>query len=610
MCTLEDGKGFSALVEWDPLVREPLLRRVRIPSKTTTSSVVVRCSAEPIHPTLKPELNLAWSFNSHVKLSESGVLITTQDLGPPSILKDPSISITLSKPDGDSEIKLLRESTVHRRDSARSLGIADEKDVQEIFQAIAEVVVEKARTRGMRVLEGRLRDDVCGQSAQPILPETCAAITRTRLEDLAASGRELAEALIDDLCKATFTGLPEPVQDKHLIRQLVQAAIDLTGGRHDLARDVALNVAIDLLQAMNKPAANTSKATPPEQAHTIAQVIFDCNANRSCNAAAIRVRLSAPEDYYGYGYSPVSWERAPAFVASALHVLRAPATTTEAEQVASTLGLVLDFRDLTSPTTPGSPTTLGSTEQIRHMVDGVLERNITKVIISSLDLVPKGTNTDQLLQASKALATLGSFLTVSTGGREPSADERTERREARKKALGSLIDQFGDRSNRRGDTVLSISSNLMFGPAGLAYLPSANAQDSKIVYQATPVSLTLGLALDTSDHKGLGFHIDLSVLDLGGYASIRSGGATATPCAKDANCKPDAVSIAPGDVIRPAITFGPSYLFRDANLIFFVGPSVGYAPKIGVSSDAVKSAQSAFYAALVAGVTIPIFDLN
>lgn len=626
-CTIESSDGqFAASVEWDPLINEQLSRRVIIPKGVT--STTVSCHAEAIHPSLKPELNLAWVFPASAKCTMPLAAEATcpvgfvQEVATGSRVTSPQIVVTGEPAPPASQAELVSSSSALRAPTVsanafRSFGVPDEEAVQEIFQAIAEVVTEKAQERGMKLLETRLLNDVCKVIK---FDRTCDALRAVRLEDLASSGELLVEALIGDVVDRASAAVIGKLPRAELLNRVIVAATDLIAGRSERARGAAAAILIDLLTSL--------KASGSNEAVALVSIISDCNGGGACTLTEIKKRLATPKSYYNVDIEKIERASAVTFVTTALAVLRPAATTTEAEQIASTVGLIVDAGSLvcdelgasSSPPSGCEFLRPDLLEAVRGIVDGVLERDMNKVVVNGITLAlradtptseePQDAGLD-LLRAARTLAALGSFLSVSTTGREPSEDERSARREARKKALASLIDEYGDRSNRRGDVVFSIGSNLMVGPAGVAYLIDQKEGEDSEVFQATPISLTFGVALDYHAMNGAGFHVDLSPFDLGGYLTVRSGGVT--ECGEgetDEECEPSATPIAPGDVLRPSVTVAATYLFADANLILFGGLSGGFAPKITTDSDSTTAKQSAIYGSAVAGLYIPIFDLN
>ncbi|MFA6243217.1 MAG: hypothetical protein WC655_19930 [Candidatus Hydrogenedentales bacterium] len=511
----------------------------------------------------------------------------------------------------------------------RAAGVPSEKEVVELYRAISETVIEKAGERGMRLLEKRLLRELCGseESDQRLstirLARTCAALRHIRLADLAASGDELAESFVDDLVElatsTAFSGTGFPYTD--LVLRLLDAGKDLTAGRRDRVRGVAVGTTLDLLRqfaALPDDASCTLGIQCASRAAAIVNVILDCHAAGGCSPTGIRQRVADYKDYFGkeVDLSEVSAEP---MVIKALAILHPSAQTTEAEQLAAVMGLIVDAAELgCSKDAKGVCAGFDPrTADPRELMDAILQRNITKLVVATSRFVAISSSketTGSFVRVGRSLGALGAFLTVSPSAREPSQDERAARQDARKKALSSLIDQFGDRTERRGDAIVSVGAALGTQPAGLAYLLDHQSGDPSVVFQATPLSLTVGAAFDYNSASGLGVHVDLSPLDLGGYLAVRNGGASFTPSAdsKDPTEQtPNAVQVAPGDAVRPSITFAFSYLLSDANLLVLLGSTVGFAPKLTTDADQLTRRQSAIYLVPVTlSLSIPFVDVN
>ena len=66
---------------------------------------------------------------------------------------------------------------------------------------LAEVALDRAKAMGVKLVRERLVEP-CGRlelDGRPLLPQTCAALESIRLEDLASTGRQLADAALGDL---------------------------------------------------------------------------------------------------------------------------------------------------------------------------------------------------------------------------------------------------------------------------------------------------------------------------------------------------------------------------------------------------------------------------
>lgn len=613
-CILEDPDGgFGATVEWDPLLPKPLTRDVRVPEKYL-KKLRLTCYSEAIRPTITPEKNLAWTFCSAPektapspkkifnaeenafcawpdKLSKTLDTCTGDDPKAPV----PGIEVTLLKVEsGTSTFVIHSLPPATGVSGLRSFGLPDEAAVNEIFQAIAEVVVEKARDRGMRVLEKQLKTLVCEQPVS--FTRTCAALGSLRLDDLASSGTQLLTALTGDIVERIGKELPKglPLHDE--LVQALTLAIDMTTAP-ERARGAGVTLLLKLLNRVDTDAnANFTDLK------LLVEIIKDCNRSEACSLDDIRLRLQKPESYYGSGFTKLEWATAPTFITVALKILQPSAGTTEAEQLRASVGLLLDYGEYTCKQAKTACAWPPGVARLGDLIGGILERDVGRILVGGVELIFDSTGeVTELRRLAQIGGALGAFLTTSTSGRAPSEEEQKARRESRKRALSSLIDTFGDRSHRRGDAIFSLGSELFSSPIGYAYLsdpPTAELGQPHQV-QITPVSLNLGFAFDWSDAKsGVGLHAAISPFDLGGYLSLHNTSeVVSTPT--------------PGDVLRPSFTLAASYLWEDANLVTILGADVGYQTKFKLDSQAPDDGKrGAVFVGLVAGVYVPILDFN
>ncbi|MCC6159527.1 MAG: hypothetical protein IT350_15865, partial [Deltaproteobacteria bacterium] len=128
----------------------------------------------------------------------------------------------VSLPTIDATIKGLSSATAgpKMRPSQRALSPQGfgEQAADDFFQAVAEVMVERAKSKGTRLLQNEIREVFCEElfidltgdkpkigpktddgRAFPIFPTTCEAVRSASVNDLAGFGRQLQSTIVDDL---------------------------------------------------------------------------------------------------------------------------------------------------------------------------------------------------------------------------------------------------------------------------------------------------------------------------------------------------------------------------------------------------------------------------
>lgn len=619
-CRIENDSGTDgATVTWDPVVPGTLVRTFTVLGRGSYS---LGCWSEPIRPTVKPELNFGYVWlaaaPSHACSGSYGAAMVAKIDEPDRRGSEPRPAMPslearcVPRPDlaptgpGSAGFALEARGSMDGP-SLRSFGALNEAMVQEVFAVLAETIVEQAEERGTQVLEKRLGELVCDPAL--MLPITCETVRTVRLADLAASGKQLQEALAADFAARAMPHLLQLgkiVDEKSVAPVLeggVRAALELSRGRTERARDAARPLLLQLLE------------NPWDKDEAIAYaVVRDCLASRACDPVAIRERLRYPNEYYtwpaGAAISGSGWSGANTFVTASLRVLDPPATATEAEQLRAVLHLALDIVEHRTPT--GSSTTLQQVAAARRLVDGLLERDAGVIAAASIQLFSTTSTDPRLARLGRLATALTSFTSTSTSGREPSEEERVARREARREALKSLIEEYGSRKHRLGDTVLSLGGGAYVSGGAAFGLETGNA-----AAQVVPLSIPLGVAVDAHGESGWGFHGLLAPIDLGGYVTVRSddlGAAESTTETDDASADVEGgggvVPPAPADAVRPALYVGVSKLIPDADLVLVGAATIGMAPKLGLDDDDEGADESAFYVGLVAGAYIPLFDFN
>ncbi|MGE0398774.1 MAG: hypothetical protein AB7T06_18850 [Kofleriaceae bacterium] len=187
----------------------------------------------------------------------------------------------------------------------------------------------------------------------------------------------------------------------------------------------------------------------------------------------------------------------------------------------------------------------------------------------------------------RVLATITAYASTYTDPDE-SADKAHSRRT---ELLESLTADMTQRTDRAGDTILALGGSLRLVGGVRIGNKDAGKRDKALW---TPLSLPLGFSLDCLGEKSKhGFHMELSVLDLGQYLTWENGPELAEPSL--------------GAALSPSITLAYAY---GRELPFIVGATAGYTPTFDFDSDVDTDEVGAWNVGLTLGVYVPLFDFN
>lgn len=226
------------------------------------------------------------------------------------------------------------------------------------------------------------------------------------------------------------------------------------------------------------------------------------------------------------------------------------------------------------------------------------------------------------VDARKAFALLNGFISYSsTYMQEAPSDDPAEnaererlRHEERKKAMESLIASVTDRTGRGGDWVFSagvgVGLQSLRWPQGCSVTVDDKTTEGSCdgEHDWTPnLSLPMGIAVDRlpraadSASSYVGWHFQLSMLDIAQYASFSREGEVAEPKISNA----------------ALLDFGAGMLIGTPETSVLLGIDIGYAPglsfettteKDGVVST--KSSTSMIRGGFFLGTYIPLWDFN
>jgi hypothetical protein len=193
---------------------------------------------------------------------------------------------------------------------------------------------------------------------------------------------------------------------------------------------------------------------------------------------------------------------------------------------------------------------------------------------------------DEKKALSRGLRLCGAILQYAETFSKPGAKEDAQAlHERRTKILESLTREMTNREGREDDHIFSIGGSLRV-VAGVRLDP--NGEKSTFL---GPLSLPLGFGFQSSQ----GFHLELSLFDLGQYLSYQR-----SPTGLKVR-EPE-----PADALSPSLTVGWSW---GKSFPFFVGLTAGYAPQYDFTTATTRSLGS-INLGVTTGVYVPLFDLN
>ncbi len=243
-CTILGGAGTRAksrnrtrTVDFDPVDDLPLTRTVRLSiqhwRQGQKPTLTVLCRSTPLRVSAGGASETVFEFWGRIQGDVDAVPKTLDLLGrtwdskkTSPVATNPSvgeISVAVNKVDA-ANLTTLSPQAGRSVASTRSLDLLS-KVGEELLEATAEVVVERAKRRGMRLLSKRLTTDVCENMVllskpktatalaaaarkavadndskhERLLPRTCEALEGIALADIMASGEILRRSLTGDL---------------------------------------------------------------------------------------------------------------------------------------------------------------------------------------------------------------------------------------------------------------------------------------------------------------------------------------------------------------------------------------------------------------------------
>jgi hypothetical protein len=236
---------------------EPILRVESYSGQSFYVEMNLNCFDEKYDGTV---LNAkAHIFNALPKATkDSGDMVTYAALG--------ATLHRVALPDMVSASNLGAAGPLYELREVQGRGLADPlaPGVQEVFQLLAEIALERAKSRGIQVLRDQLREHLCEKltwgsllkaidprflprmspdeketlEKQTLLPRTCSVIESLRLQDLASSGRTVLRALREDFARSVVPFFADMVKEPlgwnpeltRVYDKLVPIAVEVAAG--------------------------------------------------------------------------------------------------------------------------------------------------------------------------------------------------------------------------------------------------------------------------------------------------------------------------------------------------------------------------------------------
>lgn len=536
-----------------------------------------------------------------------------------------------------------------------SHGLTADGVAADVLQVLGEIVVDRALDQGFDLLRQRVLSwldcprsstspsagDGEGNATTARLPETCEAIRTLRIDDLAARPQLLLEALVADVLQQVSTTLGASGDEvvrviRRFLAMLVGSAL---GERSTLTAD---DVAGFLRELGGEAIRGVSSGALPS--HTPVQRVMGCaltavalcGVSSTCNIDAM-IDTRAGSVCSGGDDAPEVLRRRARSVAShiwhAFHLSATTATGTDRADVVGRSGHAMDAATelaclALTPATAADPLTetpdvttceepsLLTTERSRvtashqriarllvrgtRVIRAFLENDPTDAAFEAaeaiLDFVVFEWHEDdegERREFARALRLVGGLLTFASTYRDVESDEDIATgHDERRRILESLSAEFTNRTERRGDWIVSLGGSLRLNGGVRFHSPNVAGDMQPGTSFWGPGSLVLGFGLDFVN-PDIGFHAELGLFDLGGYLDFDDTLTLRTP--------------SPAAVISPSLTAALS--FAGPQVPFIVGVTFGASP-FPSENETSDNARRILYFGGVLGFYVPLFDLN
>ncbi|MCK6545938.1 hypothetical protein L6R52_08720 [Myxococcota bacterium] len=480
--------------------------------------------------------------------------------------------------------------------------------VAELFSILAEVALDRARTNGLATIharlvkalgEAKLPDALGGKDGALALPATLRVVKSATLDGLFADPTPMVQALQEDLVGALVTGLiPETPPLLGTIRAVARTVVLRWLRTRSFALTDAeawqLGAAIFedpvVIEGLSSVADADAKAlvVGVVSARVCGRYLHEMK--KECDVfevvrktrSALKLELTGPHlaiavDLATRGYLAYS---------AAEPRARLRASLESAILVITHVAPVDDRPKL---------------ERLEKVVLAVFDDNAARVVSEGLGLVSElmGASGKDLGKVSAVITTIAAYARTfdarAIGTEATLADAQRAARQQRKELLENLIDASTVRTNRTGDTVLSLGAAIGFATGYQTVDRGRTGFDG--AFSPPQLGLPMGLALQGLPSETVGWHLMLTAVDLGQFLAYDDDGDTPRP-------RWDTV-LAPGLQAALGLAIdGPQNLL-------LVGLEARVSPHLHSSSDAAAPADgTTIRGGVFVAYFVPFFDMN
>ncbi len=383
------------------------------------------------------------------------------------------------------------------------------------------------------------------------------------------NGNEAARALVVDLLIAR-----EGIDTVRDLLEAMKFATPDHGSTQQLAIALAKALMTKMFDMVGGPDINPGVACGLDLAFV---ALSRCAEDGACTASDISRIIQAPHEYFrpASGVSAVCWDQhgrfrdlaetwpdLDVFVSRAKAVLAPPSNATDDEVVSAAVELFFDaFERLQCGKRPldcRNDKGFLMLQTLRPIVRALAERDVATVLTKSGELVHQYLNAhctkedeskcrDYLGTLHRATELIGVIAAYAATFEDKAQGEEAAKaaREARKRAIESLIDAATDRREREGDWIASLGANVGFGAGWQRVRSDSVDRFGETERMGLQLGLPMGIALQKlpSGKKGrnvpgwnrpfawigrlrckwCGLHLQLSLVDLGQFLATKDG---------------------------------------------------------------------------------------
>ncbi len=675
-------KGQYVEVEFNPGNGDPLVKSTVLTDCTgpTCNNWSVSAYSEPLYPASSrtseniPWVNLAWrADNTEIKKLnslETKILFTrttckyleskVDSSGKASNLpkidctetKSPIATITLgdlpSLKDAAGSLSSQSGNTV----AGRSLSTALPAALADTASIMAELALERAKSRTRHIALERLTDLVCEKATLPrkiffdelpeyfrrefedssgqgafspisLLPSSCAAVQNLTLDDLTAARKTLQLALQKDLIQLGTAVAKTKIEknDKEeikkiftLLRPILAFVATTLSDDGKLDSQEAQLLMIEISRAINDYQSTTDSKWAVNGAKLAFAVMASCHARNDCDTRRISDMIWNPEHHFTVPDKfedkiktlKEKWPNLPQFVARGLRLLDPPRDATPVSMAHDALDLGFDILEkirLEKDMGNDKREILFILAQLREIAHGSADQDRKRVVAAAIPLVgvvfkdKENGSFRALSRAAKAAVALSSYaMTYADAQKITSEEDKKALREARKAQLQNFMEEFASRNDRWGETIVSLGAPVGFG----SYFQFDGKKDKVGRWAPPQLSMPVGVGIDNLPkrkwganprNETIGAHFQIAIADLTQYLAYDTENTLK-------EYPPPYAVLSPG--VQIAMTFGPS-----PDDLFCFGLDARYLPP-----NLLEANKGAFRLGLFLAYYVPFFDFN